>query len=177
MNKDISKNKVEHFENTSSFYTKMILISVVSVIVIVVITHYAEKWYKNRQQNAISNTGIVETTQPGIASQFFKTPTTSQTLIQNGGKRKLKKNKISSDGDNNLSFILIIFGILILSYILYRLYIELQMLKELEEKEDINKNRIIDNRDTIKIAIPKLVGSINAGQYMTTRYGYFVSNP
>jgi|LakMenEpi03Aug12_release.lakeMendotaPanAssembly.Ray.scaffolds.fasta_scaffold477637_1 hypothetical protein len=183
MNKDISDNK-EHFENTDGDNAKMMLLIFVIVVVLAIIIYYAYEWYKARKQNIVSNIGIVETTKPGIFSQFF-TPKTTDSIPSytgtsiTGGKRKLKKIKISSNDDNNWTTIIVIGGISILFYILYKLYIELQMLRELEQKkiENTVNNEMTDNRDTIKIAIPKLVGSINAGQYITTRYGYFVDNP
>jgi hypothetical protein len=179
MNKDISENKVEHFEIDTS--TKNYII-IFLVAIIIGITVY---FLKFRQCDTItgSEPGLFSkiTTALGIGKKsednmiVMPSTTTNSNQLMGGGKRKLKKNKISSNEDNSLTTILMIGGIIILSYMLYRLYTELRMLKELEKKNNENKKK--DNRDTIKIATPELVGSINAGQYITTRYGYFVSNP
>jgi beta-lactamase regulating signal transducer with metallopeptidase domain len=177
MNTDISGEHIEGFEIDTS--TKNYII-IFLVVVIVGITIYFLKFRE-------CYTTTINQNEPGLFSKItskfgFEKKSEDNTIIMpptttmTGGKRKLKKNKISSNEDNSLITILMIGGIIILSYMLYRLYTELRMLKELEKKNN-DKNKMTDNRDTIKIATPELVGSMNAGQYTTTRYGYFISNP
>ena len=95
--------------------------------------------------------------------------------IQQGGKR-LKNSNIFK-----LKNVLLISGIGILSYILYLLYNEIMYLRILEknvEERIIRNDEIKENRDTIKIVTKSpIVGSINAGEYITTRNGYFNNNP
>jgi hypothetical protein len=191
MKTDISGEHIEGFEIDTD--TKNYII-IFLIVIIIGITIY---FLKFRQCDTITP---IDNNEPGLLSKITSklgfgkksednttimpitsttTPPTTPSTTMTGGKRKLKKNKISSNEDNSLTTILIIGGIIILSYMLYRLYTELRMLKELEKKNNENNDtkKMGDNRDTIKIATPELVGSMNAGQYITTRYGYFISNP
>jgi len=120
MNNDISGNK-EAFENTAGDNAKFMLISGGSIVVVALIVYFAYTWYNNRKQKTISNTGIVETTQPGIVSQFFTPGSTTNNIpsytqsssnsLMSGGKRKLKKNRIVSKDNNMWATILVIGGI------------------------------------------------------------------
>lgn len=49
----------------------------------------------------------------------------------------------------------------------------------MNKKEEVVMESMIDrdNRDTIKIATPEKRGSVNAGQYVSNRDGYFIRNP
>lgn len=188
MNKDISGN-IEHFEVSPIVVQVGIL---VGVIVCFTAGYFIyERIQKNKKisDNYNSSNGIVEETKPGIFSQFFDkkeipvvqsnslTLTTDINTPQLGGKRGNKKSskKISNVDSNQYINIFMGIGIIILGYMLYRLYKELTTLKKLHEIE-IKKTEK-DNRDTIKIATPLLYGSINAGQYITNHSGYFMSNP
>ena len=89
----------------------------------------------------------------------------------------MKKNSI-------LMNVLMICIIMILLYMLYSLVNQLSVISNINMESEMNKLdkvRLINNeklnRDTIKISIMDEVGSINAGQYITNRDGYFIENP
>jgi len=187
MNTDIS-GTVEHLQDDEKWALKYVLIIIVVVVGLFVAIYYGGKIKLKYFSNTIqtNNNFSDEDDTNEILAQYNKEIyeiDKSYGLTkpsQLGGKKLLKKNKNKNkknkEIDNNQwTNIFMGVGIVILGYMLYRLYRELTTLKKLQKMELDRVEK--DNRDTIKIATPSLVGSINAGQYITNRYGYYGNNP